>query len=70
MSRTLDKTLGTATVRKRASKQPLVLEALLVTISGGSRISGKGGEWPKATRWWGVGRGCPILTGVESGVGL
>jgi len=33
MSRTLDKTLGTATVRKLASKQPPELEALLVTIS-------------------------------------
>jgi len=33
MSRTLDKTLGTATVRKLASKQPPGLEALLVTIS-------------------------------------
>jgi len=32
MSRTLDKTLGTATVRKLASKQPLGLETLLVTI--------------------------------------
>ena len=31
MSRTLGKTLGTATVRKLASKQPLGLEALLVT---------------------------------------
>ena len=31
MSRTLGKTLGTVTVRKLASKQPLGLEALLVT---------------------------------------
>jgi len=36
--------------------------------SGGSRIFGKGwGEWPKATRGWGVGRGCPLPTGVGLG---
>jgi len=33
MSRTLDKTLGTATVRKLASKQPLEVRGIAITTS-------------------------------------
>ena len=61
MSRTLGKTLGTATVRKLASKQPLGLEALLVIINDFNCILARSGV---------TGRSIPrhqTIPGVEQG---